>query len=378
MLTKWLERRLEISRGGQGANVKPMEGLRGYAVFLVFIVHYVSLFSPFAQSDDPLVALGVALQVVGNTGVDLFFVLSGYLIYGALIDRRPSYGAYFRRRIRRIYPVFLAVFALYFVLSFLFPGERKIPDGIGDAVVYLLQNLLLLPGLFPIEPMITVAWSLSYELFYYLMIPLVIEVFRLRSCRPAQRLIFFMLIAVLLVVFCAALGGPIRMAMFFSGILIFDALKLGWKLKWPSVFGLIALGAAQVLPLLPMFAGVGGAIKIGVLFLTFFVLCLACFQDEDSLIAKIFSWTPVRWLGNMSYSYYLIHGLALKAIFMVLPMMLPRSMFDAWFFWAFFGVAFVLTLVPSVILFVLVERPFSLVGATPSSSVRDEGANIKV
>jgi peptidoglycan/LPS O-acetylase OafA/YrhL len=214
-VAQWLQQKFEVSRKGQGANVKAMEGLRGYAVFLVFIVHYVSLFSPFAQSDDPLVALGVALQVVGNTGVDLFFVLSGYLIYGALIDRRPSYGAYFRRRIRRIYPVFLAVFALYFVLSFVFPGERKIPDGIGDAVVYLLQNLLLLPGLFPIEPMITVAWSLSYELFYYLMIPLVIEVFRLRSCRPAQQLIFFMLIAVLLVVFCAALGGPIRMAMFF-------------------------------------------------------------------------------------------------------------------------------------------------------------------
>ena len=378
MIAQWLERKFEMSRFGQGASIKPMEGLRGYAVFLVFIVHYVSLFSPFALNDDSVLVLGVALQVVGNTGVDLFFVLSGYLIYGTLIDRRPKYWTYFRRRVRRIYPVFLVVFALYFVLSFVFPGERKIPDDIGDAVIYLLQNLLLLPGLLPIEPMITVAWSLSYELFYYLMIPAVIEVFKLRTCSPTQRLLLFSLVAVLFVVSCAALGGPIRMAMFLSGILLFDVMKLGWQLVWPSMFGLIALVSAQVLPLLPLIAGAGGAIKIGVLFLAFFVLCLACFQDEHAPIAKIFSWMPMRWLGNMSYSYYLIHGLALKAIFMVLPMMLPRSIFDIWFFWGFLGVAFVLTLVPAGFLFVLVERPFSLVGASPSRSIRDEGVNIKV
>ena len=168
------------------------------------------------------------------------------------------------------------------------------------------------------------------------------------------------------------------MAMFLSGILLFDVMKLRWQLVWPSMFGLIALVSAQVLPLLPLITGAGGAIKIGVLFLAFFVLCLACFQDENAPIAQIFSWKPMRWLGNMSYSYYLIHGLALKAVFMVLPMMLPRSMFDIWFFWGFLGVAFVLTLVPAGFLFVLIERPFSLVGASPSRPVRDEGVNIKV
>ena len=39
---------------------------------------------------------------------------------------------------------------------------------------------------------------------------------------------------------------------------------------------------------------------------------LACFRAEGPLY-RAFAWTPLRWLGNMSYSYYLIHGLALKA-----------------------------------------------------------------
>ena len=40
-LVAWLSRRFELSRHGSAANVRPMEGLRGFAVFLVFVVHYV-------------------------------------------------------------------------------------------------------------------------------------------------------------------------------------------------------------------------------------------------------------------------------------------------------------------------------------------------
>jgi hypothetical protein len=59
-----------------------MEGLRGIAVFLVFLVHYVSQVSPWTPSDVRVI--GAAIHTIGATGVDLFFVLSGsyYLIHG--------------------------------------------------------------------------------------------------------------------------------------------------------------------------------------------------------------------------------------------------------------------------------------------------------
>ena len=69
---------------------------------------------------------------------------------------------YAKRRVQRIYPVFLVVFAIYIMLSFIFPSESKLPEGYVEIVKYILQNLLLLPGVFNIEPLITVAWSLSY------------------------------------------------------------------------------------------------------------------------------------------------------------------------------------------------------------------------
>jgi len=67
------------------------------------------------------------LENIGHSGVDLFFVLSGYLIYGALIRKKVSYLSFFRRSVERIYPTFLCVFAIYLVLSILFPEENKIP-----------------------------------------------------------------------------------------------------------------------------------------------------------------------------------------------------------------------------------------------------------
>jgi peptidoglycan/LPS O-acetylase OafA/YrhL len=69
------------------------------------------------------------------------------------------------------------------------------------------------------------------------------------------------------------------------------------------------------------------------------------------------SWAPLRWLGNMSYSYYLIHGLTLKFVFLVVGIIVPKD-FDMAA--SMLLPAFAVTLVPSALLFLLVERPVSL------------------
>ena len=76
---EWLTQRFELSRGGGDHNVRPMEGLRGFAVFLVFLVHYATLISPWIAQPSALFNVATALHTIGNAGVDLFFVLSGYL-----------------------------------------------------------------------------------------------------------------------------------------------------------------------------------------------------------------------------------------------------------------------------------------------------------
>src|SRR5215210_1654852 len=89
----------------------PMEGLRGLAVTLVFFVHYHALFKVWADPGSLTFAVSDFLGTVGLAGVDLFFVLSGYLIYGLIFKKPTRYASFIKRRIQRIYPTFLFVLA---------------------------------------------------------------------------------------------------------------------------------------------------------------------------------------------------------------------------------------------------------------------------
>ncbi|WP_066265575.1 acyltransferase family protein [Hydrogenophaga palleronii] len=356
----WLREQFELSRG-QIHNQQSMEGMRGFAVFLVFLVHYVSISRPFLSAGEGFMSGLDTLHTIGGTGVDLFFVLSGYLIYGSLIGRPQPFARFMARRIQRIYPTFIPVFLLYIALSFAFPSENKIPLSWLGGSVYLLQNFLLLPGLFPIPPMITVAWSLSYEMFFYLMIPLVITLFALRRRSRELRCIFFIGLALLLCAYCMAYAGPLRMLGFFAGVLLHEVLSSQRAWAPSSLVGAMALmigisATATSIPWDAFTVVLSYVIQSAALL----VFCLACFSRPNSLLARAFCWTPLRWLGNMSYSYYLIHGLTISAAFLLLSRVLPGVQFGSWFFWAMLAPMFVVTLLPSAALFLLVERPFSL------------------
>src|ERR1044071_4122190 len=356
----WLSQSFELTRGESGRNLRPMEGLRGFAVFLVFLVHYATFVGPWVAPGSLLGAFVRAIHIIGNAGVDLFFVLSGYLIYGSLISRKQSFSRFMLRRIERIYPAFLAVFSGYILLSFLVPSESKIPAPLLSGIIYLGQNLLLLPGLLPIEPIITVAWSLSYEMFYYLVIPLIIALFALRRRSTKWRLYFFSFIAMGGGVYCALFGGPVRLLMFISGILLHETMERRRVRAPGGAFALFGLCAGLAGTLLPWQGSGASAIKTAILFVCFFTLCFSCFSYPTSWLGWLFSWTPLRWLGNMSYSYYLLHGISLKAAFLGLGFWLPVAERGAVFFWEWLPVMFALTLVPTTALFLWIERPFSL------------------
>ena len=136
----WARQTFEITHT-KNKTISSMEGIRGLAVFLVFLVHYVSLVEPWLLVDSMTSKLATHVHSIGNIGVDLFFVLSGYLIYGMLIEKQRTFGPYILRRIQRIYPAFIAVFLLYLLLSVIFPTEPKIPPNWGGASIYILQNI---------------------------------------------------------------------------------------------------------------------------------------------------------------------------------------------------------------------------------------------
>lgn len=344
-----------------------MEGLRGLAVFLVFLPHFVSMLKPWIDPNSFSYAVFNQLFNIGHIGVDLFFVLSGYLIYGTLIVKERDFIPYIQRRIQRIYPTFLIVFCAYLVLSFLFPNESKLPLLLTDKIYYIFQNLIFMPGLFDIKPIMTVAWTLSYEFFYYLMIPVLIGIFSLRNWSRQNRILLFLIIALLVYTYYYfdtdfyKHGGLLRLMMFVSGILLFEAIEGNYFYKWKS-FGLLALICLLFIIVVLDVYDWGSWYRSLAIFILFFLLCLDAFRT-NSITSRVFSIKPIRYLGNMSYSYYLIHSLGLKALFMILNRMYPPQAQDSMIGWIIMPTFFALTLIPAIILFLMIEKPFSLTKA---------------
>ncbi len=357
ILNSWLSSKLELSRGGKD-HLTSMEGLRGLAVFLVFCVHYSGQVEPWILSDYSK-TIAKIVESFGHLGVDLFFVLSGYLIYGSIIKQENfDVLKYAWRRAERLYPTFITVFLVYLFLSLIFPSESKLPAGLENSLIYILQNILFLPGIFDIEPMITVAWSLSYEVFYYIAIPVIIFTTRLKRLTSRLRIILWSAFTIILFPVLELTTEHTRLLMFVSGILLFeiyDVLGIR-KNQGGTICLLLALTIASLQPILQIHP----VINVCGAFVFFFAFCLIAF-DSSSFTYRWLTFTPLRWLGNMSYSYYLLHGLTLKFGFLVLAKLMPNQATNELLFYWLWIPLFVLTLLTSFILFLFVERPFSLV-----------------
>jgi len=371
----WLSQKLEISYNHHSP-LRAMEGLRGVAVFLVFLVHYSSLIEPYIVEESIMVYVLHTIHRLGQVGVDLFFVLSGFLIYGTLIRKnKTDFFQYLLRRIVRIYPTFFIIFLIYLCLSFIFPNENKIPNDLLDGGLYIIQNLLLLPGLFDIKPMITVAWSLSYEFFYYLFIPLIIALLNLRKWTVKQRIIFWFGISILGFFYFEIYGGPDRLLMFISGILLHEVFE-NKLINPPKHLGTISLIITLTLYSFSPYLALTNVMQVGTLFILFFMVCLEAFSKNNGSAIWL-NISPIRWLGNMSYSYYLMHGLTLKACFMFIGLVMePNKQFEA-IFWIGMPLLFLATLIPSFFLFIWVEKPFSLKNNKRRTSLEiDKGKHV--
>ena len=138
-----------------------LDTLRALAILGVFAYHY----RVFVSGEN---TFGWA-SAVGWTGVDLFFVLSGYLIAnqllgGLLSGRRLSFGAFYARRALRTLPNFWVVLALYFAFPAVMGGREPPPLW---RFLSFTQNIELQPG-----TAFSHAWSLCIEEQFYLGLPL--------------------------------------------------------------------------------------------------------------------------------------------------------------------------------------------------------------
>lgn len=308
-----------------GVHAPALDGLRGVAIACVMLYHQTLI----GESPSALDRAFAFLPLGGWAGVDLFFVLSGFLITGILLDSRGEDGYYrnfYARRALRILPLYYAVAAFSFLVlpHLAHPRAERFAAAAGDQAWYwlLLSNVpIALAGAFR-HGVMDVSWSLAIEEQFYLAWPLVVAFLpRRRLARLCAALVAFSLLwrtgALLLGADPVAVLvlTPGRLDGLAVGALVAVAARgPGGLARLRAWSGPAALGAAAVLaaiaagesldPLRPAMQAAGyGAFVV----LAGALLVRTLTASRASALARTLERAPLVVLGRYSYALYLFH-----------------------------------------------------------------------
>ncbi|WP_243855055.1 acyltransferase family protein [Diaminobutyricimonas sp. TR449] len=305
-----------MSTSSKSAFRSDIQGLRAIAVLLVLVYHAGATFLPG-----------------GYVGVDIFFVVSGFLITGGLLrslerDGRINFGDFYAKRIRRILPASIVVLVLTLAAAFIWVPPLQLQTVLRDA----MATALYVPNMwFAMEDTDYLAetapsmfqhyWSLGIEEQFYLFWPAILALgFVLVRKSRTGLLVLLTLLVVGSFVYCLWLMGQSQPWAFFSlpsrawelgigGLLAFvlagshrwlqgiPAALLGWV-------GLAALlGAAVFYDAGTVFPGLSALLPV----LGTVAVIIGCTSANRFSPNGLLSLKPMQWFGMISYSLYLVH-----------------------------------------------------------------------
>ena len=282
-----------------------VQALRALAACLVVVVHLAGL----------LERLGVhgAILDAGAAGVDLFFVISGFVMLHTTTGRRTAPGAFLLNRVIRVVP-------LYWLLTLaLFTVALAVPALLGATratLADLVRSLTFVPFVKPnglCQPLLFLGWTLNYEMMFYLLFAATLAI--------RGDLIRMLCASALLglIVVAGAVLRPTNAALaFWSDPIVLEfgygmALALLWTRRrllppagaWCVLAAglLILIGHGLLLPYVPRWivcGGAGAAVLLGALSL-----------EEAGAVLRARS---VQLLGAASYALYLTHPFVTQAV----------------------------------------------------------------
>ncbi len=347
----------KAGHAGEG-RIGALDGVRGIAILLVFANHAFKVRLAWA-------------------GVDLFFVLSGFLITGILLGVKhlragAYYGRFYGRRARRILPPYL----LLLVITPIFFGVAWLRFGY---MYVFLMNFVTAFGM-PHLSSLDVLWSLAVEEQFYLVWPVLVLLLSERALIWAVGVL--MLAAPLLRFLCSPgfssyapiyMLTPFRMDLLAAGA----GLALVWRKRraWIARFGgfgpLLSIAALGVLAALSRQKGFSvtantPAGNVWIYEMTLVASTGVVLWALSGRGVQVLGWGPLRALGRISYSFYLIH----TTVLIVLERYLTGR-------WLVAGLTLGISLVYSVLSWRYVEQPILYRGSRKQAEVLAEESAIQ-
>ena len=299
-----------------------LDGLRGLAILVVIAYNCQTL----SSADSSLAKAVVFILDRGWIGVQLFFVLSGFLITGILLDTQRAgnyYRSFFARRTLRIFPLYYAALV---VLLWVLPA-------LGGAPVDRTHSTwwLWLYGTNWIQPFSHLAdnfphlWSLAVEEQFYLLWPFVLH--RLSARRTLQLCLVIAALSLAARVAMRVLEAPADTLYMFTFARI-DAMALGgaaaawqrlprgmpvdawWQRHLTASAALVALAGAVVTHAYPRVSALGQTLGYSLLAVSFTLLVLDGARSRKQPTAgrtPVLEWRWLRAVGKYSYAMYIVH-----------------------------------------------------------------------
>lgn len=323
-----------------------VDGLRGIAILTVIVFHIKTLGITSVTGTAVWERVYLSVAALGWAGVDLFFVLSGFLITGILIksrDRVDYYRNFYARRTVRIFPLYYLSLALFFGLA---PVVLKLmhhdnairefirPSSQMFAWSYVLNWRIGFASFSVVPPFICHFWSLSVEEQFYLGWPFVVRKLANRglmvACAALVVVSFASRVALHLVHMTAAayVFTVCRLDSLAIGALVALAIRdfRYWKIVGKGaprltavvLVGLVVLvGVTRSANMEGFWMGTIGISLWGLFFGGCLVMALSA--QEGSLIFRVTSSRVFQFFGKYSYCLYICHqpliaGLAMAGL----------------------------------------------------------------
>ena len=347
----------------EAGRVQSLDGLRAILALSVMLHHGFLMHGYFLHGvwDAPKNTFN---EVLGRGAVAIFFMITAFLFWSRAINAAGSVNArrLYISRFRRIAPAFVATIAVTTTIILSLSGFRLLVP-FPSLAISVARHLAFGISIFtPINrfgaPFVLdgVTWSLGYEVAFYVTLPLLAILIRLRQPWIAP-----------VVVFIAANAFHAFSAVsFIPGIVAAEIAARPKYAAWFSQNGSKILILALTMFVIGLFAEPNyAAIRKPQLVILAIIFLGVVFTPTISILRK----GPLLLLGTISYSIYLLHSLALFMVLQFLQSIVPISKLSTLAYWSVVMgcVAGVVSL--ALASYVLLERPFM----PPSKKVRVSG-----